>query len=84
MRFAAASLVIAMHREMRDPKTMPPRRNLFVDREPATTVPLFKFLLVVGVALTIGLIAIGSSYEQSAAVELSAKKRTSVSLEAKK
>ena len=65
---------------------MPPRRQFSFDREPTTTLPVFKFLLVVGALLTVGLIAIGSSYEPPASnpVELGSKTRASASLEAKK
>ena len=65
---------------------MPPRRVFFAEREPATTLPLLKFLLVVGALLTVGLIAIGSSFEPAAsgATELGAKKRASAVMEAKK
>jgi hypothetical protein len=71
---------------MRGTKTMPPRRAVFADREPATTLPLLKFLLVVGALLTVGLIAIGSSFEPAASdtIEAGAKKRASAALEAKK
>jgi hypothetical protein len=65
---------------------MPPRRDFSFDRQPASTLPLLKFLLVVGALLTVGLIAIGSSFEPAAsgATELGAKKRASAALEAKK
>src|SRR5262245_23846902 len=71
---------------MRGHTTMPPRRDFFVDREPATTLPLFKFLLVVGALLTVGLIAIGSSLEPAASgtIEAGAKKRPSAAVDVRK
>jgi hypothetical protein len=65
---------------------MPPRRDFLVDREPATTLPLFRFLLVVGALLTVGVIAIGSSFESPASdrIEAGAKKRASTATEARK
>ena len=65
---------------------MPIRRDFVIDRQPATTLPLFKFVLVVGTVLTVGLIAIGSSFESPAAdqIEAGAKKRASAALEVRK
>ena len=75
-----------MHWECETPTTMPRYRQFPLDREPTTTLPVFKFLLVVGALLTVGLIAIGSSYEPPASgtSEAGAKTRASASLEAKK
>ena len=84
MRFAAGVAGDCDAPRMRGPEIMLIRRDFVIDREPATRLPLFKFLLVVGTSLTVGLIAIGSSFEPSAAVELSAKKRATASVEAKK
>jgi hypothetical protein len=61
MRFAVVGHCGALR--MRDTKIMPAHRQSSLNREPAAKLPLFKFLLVVGALLTLGVIAIGSYSE---------------------
>jgi hypothetical protein len=63
---------------------MPPRRRSTLERERATKLPLFKFLLIVGALLTLGVLGIGSYFERpSDAIGASPKGRANASLGAK-
>jgi hypothetical protein len=65
---------------------MPTHRQSSLDREPAAKLPLFKFLLVVGALLTLGVMAIGSSFEPpiSDSNGVTSNGRANASLAAKK
>jgi hypothetical protein len=66
-------------------RAMPPRRRTSFERERATTLPLLKFLLIVGALLTLGVLGIGSYFERSAsdAIGTSSKGRANASIGAK-
>jgi hypothetical protein len=66
-------------------RAMPPRRRSTLERERATKLPLFKFLLIVGALLTLGVLGIGSYFERPAsdAIGASPKGRANASLGAK-
>jgi len=66
-------------------RTMPPRHRTSFERERATKLPLFKFLLIVGALLTLGVLGIGSYFERpsSDAIGASSKGRANASVGAK-
>jgi hypothetical protein len=66
-------------------KAMPPHRRASFERERATTLPLLKFLLIVGALLTLGVLGIGSYFERpsSDAIGAGAKGRANASVTAK-
>jgi hypothetical protein len=66
-------------------RPMPPLRRQSFERERATTLPLLKFLLIVGALLTLGVLSIGSYFERSSsdAVGASSKGRVNASMGAK-
>jgi hypothetical protein len=66
-------------------KPMPPLRRPSFERERATTLPLLRFLLIVGALLTLGVLGIGSYFERTSpdAIGAGAKGRANASLTAK-
>ena len=66
-------------------RPMPPLRRHSFERERATTLPLLKFLLIVGALLTLCVLGIGSYFERpsSDAIGATSKGRANASATAK-